>query len=147
MFVDCFSPESHDEGEKQAIFNSTVKAIKAFKANIVIVLNENIVEQDLRKTLQEDKAFLAENQTVVLFLKYRMPPMATDTYSLYKEYFMGKNFQLTERKAMIRAKIEEIKKDAEQKAILVKRQDTSQTNMNVFNGQAMQEEQQSLVPK
>ena len=66
MFIESFSHESHDEKQKQTIFQCTLNAIKAFKANIVIILNDKIMEKDLKKNLNEDMQFMEDNRTVIV---------------------------------------------------------------------------------
>ena len=62
IFVNSFSPKS--DKENQCIIN----AIKAFKANIVIVLDDKRQEVILDQRLKEDKQFMIENQTQIVFL-------------------------------------------------------------------------------
>jgi hypothetical protein len=70
VFIDSFSPTSSAD-EQQSIIN----AIKAFKANLVIVLDNKPLEMRLR----------AQNNTEVVFLNAPASPMITqvDSYSLF----------------------------------------------------------------
>lgn len=62
VFIDSFSPTSSAD-EQQSIIN----AIKAFKANLVIVLDNKPLEMRLR----------AQNNTEVVFLNAPASPMIT----------------------------------------------------------------------
>lgn len=61
-FINSFSPKQ--EKETQCIVN----AIKAFKSNIIIVLDDTIQERNLKPLLQEDVNYWTENNPLVLLL-------------------------------------------------------------------------------
>ena len=52
------------EKESQCIMN----AIKAFKTNIVIVVEDRLLEQNLQKKLKEDTSFMRDNNTIIVFM-------------------------------------------------------------------------------
>ena len=62
IFIDSFSPKTDEENR------SIVNAIKAFKTNIVIVLDNKHLEMNLRRELSEDKQFMQDNNTQIVFL-------------------------------------------------------------------------------
>ena len=100
IFIDSFSPTSSAD-EQQSIIN----AIKAFKANLVIVLDNRPLEMRLRK----------QNNTEVVFLNAPASPMINqvDPYCMFQEYFLGKNYKLMQRKESLQAKIQGIKMDVD----------------------------------
>jgi len=97
----------------------TLHAIKAFKANVVIVVDDTYQQIILQQKLKEDVQFMRENDTIIVFLNKPQGVNAgrqTDCYSLYQEYFLGKNCELLAHKELYMFKIKQIKIDSEQQA-------------------------------
>ena len=109
MFINGFSPTS--EIEKKA----TINAIKAFNTNIVIVVDDQQLEMKIRKNLESDVEFMQRNGTHVVYINKPegVVVQQPSLYKLYQEYFRGKNYEFTQSKDAIDARINEIKRDVD----------------------------------
>lgn len=91
IFIDSFSPKTEKETR------SLIKAIKAFRADIVIVLEDMRLESKIRNEVQQmNQSSGATHQTLVYYMQKPQGVTAnpTDEYSLFQNYFRGKNYKL-----------------------------------------------------
>ena len=89
MFINGFTPTN--DVDKKAL----ISAIKSFNTNIVIVVDDQNLEDKIRKNLNNDLEFMKRNGTHVVYFNkpngvvFKQP----DHYKLYQEYFKGKNHE------------------------------------------------------
>lgn len=141
IFIDSFSPKTINE--KSCIIN----AIKSFKTNLVIVLDDQLQEHHIRERLREDKAFMEENNTQIVQLKkpQGVTSNQADNYILFQEYFRGKNYELMmQRKDQRMQQIRDIKKDVDLQSQLEFQQKLNQ-NLHADSGYAARGSEPQLL--
>lgn len=111
IFIDSFSP-SVDESM------SIINAIKEFKANLIIVSDQKVLEMRINSWLSENKDFQLANQTQVIHLNtpQEVNMHKADPYTMYQEYFRGKNYDLIQKKDILEKKINDIKVSVDDQA-------------------------------
>ena len=111
-FINSFAPKT--EMENMCIWN----AIKEFKCNYVIVVDDMRQKLFLQDKIREDPDLFREAATQIIFINkpQGVTSNQTDAYFLYQEYFRGKNYELMQHKEQILQKINNIKFDVDKMA-------------------------------
>lgn len=129
IFIDSFSPKD----EMQT--NCMVNAIKAFKCNIVIVVDDKRLELSIQHKLKN-----SDCDTLVLFISkpQGVTNSQTDADHLYSQYFRGKNYDLMQRKEKLEERVREIKLDVDKQSKNDLERSHNINSMNQMNAAAHQ---------
>mmetsp|Transcript_9800 Transcript_9800/g.16504 ORF Transcript_9800/g.16504 Transcript_9800/m.16504 type:complete len:435 (+) Transcript_9800:264-1568(+) len=152
MVIDGFSPDSSNDAQKNDIFKSLVQAIKRFRSNIVIVLDERILENDIRSELQRDAAYFEHVRPLIIPLKRSagVKVIQSDMQHLFKEYFRGKNYRFIDQKDRIIQRVADIKANVDAHAEQAWKYGTNvfiSQSENVQPHLANMQRQQNQLPK